>query len=154
MPNGPMIEKIEILQHGECCDLCSHSCEEAIRFLCIVAYHHELVIELGKDRLDSLSETLVGPCRRCPVLLVQPVRDIKSDVGRLKQIQLYGCAQVAFVSVNRGVVVFLLHILEILQVVHIGCRHIIGMDYSADTAQGVKPVAVIVHVLRGAIAPG
>ena len=41
-----MIEKIEILQHGECRDLGSHSCEETSRLLCIVSYHHELVIEL------------------------------------------------------------------------------------------------------------
>ena len=149
-----MIEKIEILQHGEGRDLSSHSCEETSRFLCVVAYHHELVIELRKDRLDSLSETLVGPCGRCPVLLVQSVRDIKGDVGRLEQVQLYGCAQVPFVSEDCAVVVFPLHILQILQVVHIGCRHIIGMDYSADTAQGMKLVAVIVHVLRGAVAPG
>ena len=97
-----MIEKIEILQHSEGRDLSSHSCEEAIRFLCIVlalqasfgraAYHHELVIKLGKDHFDPLSETFVGPCGRCPVLLVQSVRDIKSDVGRLEQVQLYRCA--------------------------------------------------------------
>jgi len=37
---------------------------------------------------------------------------------------------------------------------HIGCCHIIGMNYSADTAQGMKLVAVIVHVLRGAVTPG
>ena len=47
-----MIDKIEILQHGEGLNLSSHFCEEAIRFLCIVlalqasfgraAYHYEL----------------------------------------------------------------------------------------------------------------
>ena len=90
-----MIEKIEILQYSEGSDLSSHSCEEALRFLCIVSYHHELVVKLGKDRLNSLPETLVCPCAWCPVLLVQPVRDIKGDVCSLKQVQLYGCTQVA-----------------------------------------------------------
>ena len=43
-----MIEKIEILQHSEGSDLSSHSCEETLRFLCIVSYHHELVVKLEK----------------------------------------------------------------------------------------------------------
>ena len=54
-----MIEKIEILQHSEGSDLSSHSCEETLRFLCIVSYHHELVVKLGKDRLNPLPETLM-----------------------------------------------------------------------------------------------
>ena len=66
-----MIEKIEILQHGECRNLGSHPREEAQRLLGIVAYHHEVVIQLRKDGLNSLSETFVGSCGRCPVLLVQ-----------------------------------------------------------------------------------
>ena len=37
---------------------------------------------------------------------------------------------------------------------HIGCCHIIGMDYSADTARGMKLVAVILQVLRGTVTPG
>ena len=149
-----MIEKIEILQHGESRYLSSHSSEETSRFLCIIAYHHELVIELRKDRLNSLSKTLVGPCGRCPILLVQPVRDIEGDVGCLKQVQLHRRTQIPLVPKYRAVVVLPLHILEILQVMHIGCCHIIGMNYSADTAQGMKLVAVIVHVLRGAVTPG
>ena len=149
-----MIEKIEILQHSEGSDLSSHSCEETLRFLCIVSYHHELVVKLGKDRLNPLPETLVCPCAWCPVLLVQPVRDIKGDVCSLKQVQLYGCAQVAFVCEDCTVVIFPPHILQILYVMHIGRRHVIGMDYSADATQGVKLVAVIMHVLRGAVAPG
>ena len=40
-----MIEKNEILQHGKGRNPSSHSCKEGIRFLCIVAYHRELVIK-------------------------------------------------------------------------------------------------------------
>ena len=72
-----MTEKTEILQHGEGRNLSCHSSEKTNRFLCIVEYHHELVIELRKDRLNSLSKTLVGPSGRCPVLQVQPIRDIE-----------------------------------------------------------------------------
>ena len=54
-----MIDMIEILQHRECCDLRRHSCEETPRLLRIVAYHHELVIQLREYSLNSLSETLI-----------------------------------------------------------------------------------------------
>ena len=148
-----MIEKIEILQHGEGSNLGSHSCKEARRFLCIVAYHHELSIKLREDSFDPLSEAFVGPRRWRPILLVQLVRDIKSNVGSLKQVQLHGSTQVALVSENRTVVVLPLHILQILQVMHIGCCHIIGVYDSSDTTQGMKLVAVV-HVLRCAVAPG
>ena len=50
------------------------------------AYHHEMVIQLRKDRLNSLSETLVGPCGWRPILLIQPVRDNKGNVGSLKYV--------------------------------------------------------------------
>ena len=149
-----MIEKIEILQHGEGRYLSCHSSEETSRFLCIVAYQHELVIELRKDSLNSLPETLVRPCGRCPVLLILPVRDVEGDVGSLKQAQLHRRTQISLVPKDRTIVILPLHILEILQVMHIGCCHIIGMNYSADTTQGMKLVAVIVHVLRGAVTPG
>ena len=149
-----MIKKIDILQYSEGSHLSFHSGKETAWFLCIVAYHHELIIELRKDCLNSLSETLVGPCGRCPVLLVQPVRNVEGYVGSLKQVQLHRRTQIPLVPKYRAVVVHPLYILEILQVMHIGCCHIIGMNYSADTAQGMKLVAVIVHVLRGAVTPG
>ena len=90
-----MIEKIEILQHGECRNLGSHPREEARSLLGIIAYHHEMVIQLRKDSLNSLSEAFLGPRWRCPVLLVQPIRHIKSNVGGLKQVHLHGSTQVA-----------------------------------------------------------
>jgi len=120
-----MIEKIEILQHGEGRNLGSHPCEETRRLLGIVAYHHEVVIQLRKDCFNSLSETLVGPCGRCPVLLVQPIRYIKDNVCSLKQVQLYRSTQVAFVSEDCTVVVFSLYIFQILQVMHVGCSHVV-----------------------------
>jgi hypothetical protein len=64
-----MIEKIEILQHGEYGNFVGHPCEKASTLLRKVAYPHELVVKLRKDRLDSLSESLVGPYGLIPVLL-------------------------------------------------------------------------------------
>ena len=148
-----MIEKIEILQHGEGRNLGSHPREEASRLLCIVAYHHELVIELRKDRLFSLSETFVGSSGWCPVLPVQSVRDIKGDVGCLKQVQLDRSTQIALVAQNRTVAVLPLYIFEILQIMYIGSSHIKRMYNSCDTTQSVELISVIVHILRCTVAP-
>ena len=49
-----MIDKIDVLQHCECGDLFCHSCKKSYWLLCIVAYHHESVIQLGKDCFDSI----------------------------------------------------------------------------------------------------
>ena len=45
-----MIEKVDILQHSEGSHLGFHSGEEAASLLGIVAYHHEVVIQLRKSR--------------------------------------------------------------------------------------------------------
>ena len=149
-----MIDMIEILQHRECCDLRRHSCEEAPRLLRIVAYHHELVIQLREYSLNSLSETLIRPRRRSPILLVQPIRHLKRNVRRLKEVQLHRSAKISFVSKYHAVVVFPLHIFQIVQVVDIGRSHIIRVYNPSHTAQCMKLISVIMHVLRGAIAPG
>lgn len=149
-----MIEKIEILQHSECRHLGFHSGEETAWLLRIVAYHHEMIIQLRKDGLNSLSEAFVCPCRWSPVLLVQPVWDIKCDVGVFKQIQLNMGTQVAFISKYHAVAVLPLHIFKILQVMHVGRSHVKGMDDTCNTTQSMELVAVIVHVLRCTIAPG
>ena len=85
-----MIEKIEILQHGEGRYLVRHLREEARRFLGIVAYHHEMVIQLRKYCLNSLPKTFLGPGGRCQVLLVQPVRHIQGDVCSIKHAEQLG----------------------------------------------------------------
>ena len=59
----------------------------------------------------------------------------------------------AFFAHYHTVVVFPLFAFELLQVMHIGCGHVIGMYNPADTTQGMKLIAVVVHVLRGTIAP-
>ena len=148
-----MIEKIDILQHGEGSHLGFHSGKETTWFLGIVTYHHEVVIELRKDGFYSLPEAFVSPCRWSPVLLVQPVWDIKGNVGSFKQVQLHWSTQVSLVSKYHAVVVLPLHIFKILQVMHVGSSHVEGVYDSGDTAQGVELISVIVHVLRSAVAP-
>ena len=58
MPYVSLIQKIAILQHGECRYLGSHPCKEARKLLIIIVYNHELVIQLRKDSLNSISEML------------------------------------------------------------------------------------------------
>ena len=77
LPDGLMIDKIEILQDGERRDLGRHSSKESFWFLCIVAYH-QMIIQLREHGLKSLSEPLVLPCGRFPVLLIEPVWSIVS----------------------------------------------------------------------------
>ena len=149
-----MIEKIDILQHGEGSHLGFHSGKEAAWLLCIVAYHHEVVIQLRKDGLNPLSETFVGPCRWSPVLLVQPVWDVKCNICGFKQIQLYGSTQVALISKYHAVAVLPLHIFKILQVMHVGSGHVEGVYDSCDATQGMELISIIVHVLRGTVTPG
>ncbi len=122
-----MIEKIEILQHRESCDFGCHSSEKARWLLGIVAYHHQVVVQLGEDRLNSLSVPLVSPQRRPPVLLVQPVRNFKGDVCRGKQVLLYWSTQISFVAKYHTVMIFPLNILQVMEVMYVGCGHVIGM---------------------------
>lgn len=149
-----MIDIIEILQHCECRHFGLHSCEEPFCSLCIVSYHHELVVELGENRFDPFSELLVSPGLWSPVLLVQPVGNFKCDVCRLKQVQLYRCTKISLVPEYRTVVIFPPYILKIMQVMHIGGRQIIGMDDTAHSAECMELVTIVMHVLRGTIAPG
>lgn len=145
---------IDILQHSKGSHLGFHSGKEATWLLCIVAYHHEIVIQLRKNGLDTLPEAFICPRRWSPVLLIQPICDVKGNVGSLKQVLVYGSTQVALVPEDCTVVVLPLHILKILQVMHIGCDYVIGKNYPTVTAQGMELVSVIVHVLRGIVAQG
>ena len=148
-----MIEKIEILQHRESCNFCCHPCKEALWLLCIVAYHHQVVVQLREHRFYSLSEFLVNPCWWSPVLLVQPVWHFKYDVGRGEQVMLNGSAQIPLVAKYHAVMIFPLHIFQIMEVMHIGGSHIIGVYHAFGTAQGMEFIAIVVHPLRCTISP-
>ena len=148
-----MIDKIEILQHGECRDFGSHSSEKSTRLLRIVAYRHELVTQLGKDCFNSLSEPSVCPRRRPPILLVQPIRHLKGNVRRLKEIQLHRRAEISLVPKDHAVVILPLHIFQVMQVMDVCCSHIKRMYHPAYSAQSVELISVIMHILRSTISP-
>ena len=58
-----MINKVDILHECHGCDFACHTGKESAGLLCIVTYHHEIVVELGKDFFDALSEMPVCPRR-------------------------------------------------------------------------------------------
>ena len=123
------------------------------RLLGVVAYDHELVVEMGKERLDALAELLVSPSRWSPVFLIEPVGHIKGDVGCFEEIQLYRSTQVAFVSEHHAIVVFPLYVLEIMQVMDVGGSHVEGVYHAAYPADCVEFISIVVHALRRAISP-
>ena len=122
-----MIEEIEILQHDKSCDFGCHSGEEAWLLLGVVAYHHQMVVQLREDRLNSLSVPFVSPQRRSPALLVQPIRNFKDDVCRGKQVLLHGRTQISFVPKYHTVMIFPLKILQVMDIMHVSFGHIVGM---------------------------
>lgn len=58
-----MINKVDILHECHGCDFTRYAGEKSAGLLCIVTYHHEIVVELGKDFFDALSEMPVCPRR-------------------------------------------------------------------------------------------
>lgn len=148
-----MIDKIEILQHCESSDFCCHSCEESRWLLGIVAYHHQVVVELGEDRLNSLSVLLVSLQRRSPVLLVQPIWNFKDDACRGKQVLLYGSTQISLIAKYHTVMVLPLNILQVVKVVYVCRCHVVRMYDTRSSAKCMELVAVVVHILRSTIAP-
>lgn len=140
-----MIEKIEIQQHRESCNFCCHPCKEALWLLCIVAYYHQVVVQLREHRFYSLSEFLVSPCRWSPVLLVQPVWHFKYDVGRGEQVLLNGSTQIPLVAKYHAVMIFPLHIFQIMEVMHIGGSHIKGVYHACGTVYSHSSTSLAMH---------
>ena len=148
-----MIDVIDILQYRERGHLGGGSGEQSERLLGVVAYYHELVVELGEERLDTLSEPFVSPSRRAPVLLIESIENLESDVGCIEKIRLYRVTQIVFVFENHAVVIFPFHILEIMEVMNIGDRHIEGVYHAAYPADCVEFIPIVVQSMRSAISP-
>ena len=148
-----MIDEIDILHEGHSGDFANHSGEKSAGLFCVIAYHHKTVVELGEHSLYPLSELFVSPCRRSPVFLIQPIRDLQSDVGGVKKILLHLGAEIPFVSKYRTVVIFPLHILEVIEIVDTCRRHVVGMDNATYSTDCVELISVIIHSLRCAVAP-
>ena len=84
-----MVTEVDVLQHGHSSDFCGSTCKQSACLLCIIAYHHELVVKLRENGFDSLPETPVSPRRISPILLVQAIRDFKLDMSRFEKVLLH-----------------------------------------------------------------
>ena len=104
--------------------------------------------DLDNKLRSPLSVPLVSLQRRPTVLLVNP---LKGDVFRGEQVLLHGSTQVSLVTKYHAVMIFPLNVLEIVDVMHIGCGQIIGTYDTCYATKCMKFVVVVVHVLRGTI---
>ena len=83
-----MINEIDKLHERHSCDFARHSGKETAGLLCIVSYHHEIVVELREYCFDTLAESLVCPDWGTPVLLIEPIWNFEGDICGLKEILL------------------------------------------------------------------
>lgn len=148
-----MIDEIHILKHRKSGYFCSSPGEKSVGLLGVVSYHHELVVKLGEDSFDSFAKSFVSPCRRFPILLIQPIGNFKGDVCLVEEVLSYLRTEVSFVTEHQAVMMFPLHILEIMEVVNIGCSHIVRVYHAAYPADGVKFISIVVDALGCAITP-
>ncbi len=121
--------------------------------LCIVSYHHEIVVELGEYCFYTLAESLVCPGWRTPVFLIQPIRDFKSYISCLKEVFLNLGTEITFVSKHHTVMIFPTHIIEVMDVMYACRSHVIGMYHTSYPAHSMEFITVIVQTLRGAVSP-
>ena len=81
-----MINEIDILHESHSGDFTGHSGEKSAGLLCVISYHHKIVVGLGEHGFNPFSELFVSPRRLAPVLLIQPIWYFERDVCRLKKI--------------------------------------------------------------------
>ena len=154
MTNFTMINVIDILQNSKRRDFSRNAGKETYWLLCVIAYHQELVIELGEESLDSFSKFPVCPNRRSPVLLVEPIWDLQRDMCHVKQVLLNVGAKITLVAKHQAIVILPFDILKIIEVMNVGRSHVIAEDDSAYSTDCMELISVVMHILGGAVSPG
>ena len=114
-------------------------------------YHHEIVVELREYCFDSFTEPLVSPSRWSPVFLIQPIRNFKSDIGRLKEIFLDFGTEVTFVFKHHAATILSAHILKIMEIMNACGCHVIRMYDTTYSVDGMEFITIILQILRRAI---
>ena len=148
-----MINEIDKLHERHSCDFARHSGKETAGLLCIVSYHHEIVVELREYCFDTLAESLVCPDWGTPVLLIEPIWNFEGDICGLKEILLNFSTEITFVSKHHTVVILPAHIIEIVEVMDACRSHVIRVDNTLYSADSMEFIAIIMQTLRGAISP-
>lgn len=138
-----MINVIDILHKCHSGNFASHTGEKSAGLLCLITYHHKAVVELGENCLNPLSELFICPCRRSPIFLIQPIWNFQSNVGDIKKILLHLGAEIAFVTKHHAVMIFPLHILEVMDVVDTCSSHVEGMNNTAYSTDIMEFISII-----------
>lgn len=153
LPNRMMINEIDILHERHCGDFACYTSEKTAGLLCVVSYHHKMVIKLREYRFDSFTEFLVCPRRRTPVFLIKPIWNLKGDIGRFKEILLNLSAEISLVSKHHTIMIFPAHVIEIMKVMDTRCSQIIRMYDSAYSTDSMEFIPIVVYALRCTVSP-
>ena len=123
-----------------------------ILVLGVVADEEELVAKLGEVGLDAFAHLPEHNGKRPGFLLVGARRGLEADVGRLKQVKLHFGAEVPLVADDAAVVVLQLDVVQVIDVMHVGRRDVVGVEHAARSCQPVQLVAVVMLPLGSAVA--
>ncbi len=148
-----MINEIDILHKGHCGDFACHANEKAAGLFCVVSSHHKIIVELGEYRFNSFTESLVSPCRRTPVSLIEPIWDFKRDIGRFKEILLNLSTEITLISMHGAVMVFPAHIVKRTEIMDACQCPVIRMYDSAYPTDSMEFIPIVMYALRCAISP-
>lgn len=138
-----IVDFVDVLQDGKCADFTDDSREQPVNVLCVIADEKELVAKLREVGLDALAHLSEHDGEGLGALLVGTRRGLKSDVGRLEQVELHLCTDIPLVVNDAAVVILQLHVVQIVDVVHIGRRDVVGVEHSACTGKPVQLVSVV-----------
>ena len=148
-----MINEVDILHESHSRNFACHSGEKAAGLLCVVSYHHKVIIELREYGFDSFAESLVGPCRWTPLFLIHPIWYFKGDIGHLEEILLDLSAEISLVSKYHTIMINPAHVIKIVEVMDTCRCHVIRMDYTAYSTDCMELISIVVQTLRCAISP-
>lgn len=121
--------------------------------LCVVPYHHEIVVKLGEYRLDTFAVPFVCPGRRTSVFLIQPIWDFQGNIGRFEEILLNFGTEITLVSEHHAVMIFPAYIVEEIEVMNACRSHDIRMYYVMYPAYFMEFIPVIAKTPRGTESP-
>ena len=97
--------------------------------------------EVGLNTLSHLPE---DDRERFDIFLIGARRGFKPDVGRLEQVELNHDTDIPLVANDAAVVVFHPDIVQIVDVVDVGCRDVVGVEHPAHPRQSMELIAVVV----------
>ena len=97
---------------------------------CVVAHDVELVSELREIGLNSFSDLAKRLIEWFPILLIEAIRHLESDVCTLKQIQLHFGTQISLIPDDCALEEILSDIIHILEVMDAGLCQIIGVNHT------------------------